>query len=133
MERRNFLQMIGFTPLLRDALKLQSDKIREDYSYRGWEIKWSGWIQIYNQRILIGHWTAIKSNQHLGVYSSVPGACGWFLTGQIFDTSVYGDEGQMFITPEISEVAAENQKKMGLLRLIKFLDHPTPLPSYWRL
>ena len=130
MERRKLLQMLGFTPTL--ALSLQGIKLHEtkDTQYKGWTIKWSDWIPCMNQHLLVGRWVAMKEGESIGVYSSVPGACGWFLPGQMFDISIH--EGQMFITPEITVVAAEKQKEMGLIRLLKFLDNPDPLPRYWR-
>jgi hypothetical protein len=128
MERRGFLKMIGFAPTLALPIGEKSEEAR----YHEWSVTWSGWIPMVNQHLLVGRWVALKHDDPIGVYSSVPGGCGWFLPGQMFDVSIYEKNGQMYITPEITMQAAEKQKNLGLMRLLKFLDNPDPLPEYWR-
>lgn len=134
MERRSLLKMLGLTPTLGLLVHSGSGPNEtKETTFKGWTVKWSGWMPIVNQRLLVGNWVAVKPDTDIGVYSSVPGDCTWFRTGYMFDTCVREKEGQMFITPETHAYAAEKQKEMGLLRLLKFLDNPDPMPSYWRL
>jgi hypothetical protein len=131
IERRSFLRMLGLTPTLGMMEHASIKPNNEATEYRGWTIKWTDWMPVFNQRVLVGHWVAVKEGNPFGVYSSVPGGLYWFLPGQLFDTSVYEQEGQMYITPETTVKAAENQKNLGLTRLLKFLDNPPPMPGYW--
>lgn len=132
IERRGFLRMLGLTPTLGMMQRAEAKVPEKETGYKGWTIKWTDWTPVVNQRVLIGNWVAVKKDSPLGFYSSVPGAVGWFLPGQLFDTSVYDEYGQMYITPETTVAAAEKQKQLGLTRLLNFLENPPPMPEYIR-
>lgn len=139
MERIGFLQMLGFglapvaiaTKAITPEHPIYGSTL-DDLSYKEWSIKWNGWIRPANMHVLSGYWVAYRKDSHLGAYSAVPGACGWFYPLQLFDTSIHEDDGQVVITPETSIKVAEKQKQMGLTRLIEFL-HEEKYSQFYHL
>lgn len=93
------------------------------FSYRGWNVFWTGWKTDYRSNILAGQWIAWPPVEKLGknrrfFVSCVPGECREYFPGEVFDIS--DPEGG--ITAETPRAFAEKKIILGLGRIKKLLD-----------
>jgi hypothetical protein len=87
-----------------------------------WFYRWSGWICLPNQDVLVGHWVAKRPDDPFawGVYSCYPGTTWKFSLDQLFDTSVQSD--QSLPNSETPAEKLEEFKTHAFHRLIAYID-----------
>lgn len=124
MNRRDLLRLL---PVVSAAAVIPTVSERKETNpnwgvHGDWFYRWSGWICIANQDLLVGRWVAKRPEDpfSFGVYSSYPGVTNKFYTDQIFDTSV--NREQSVPNSETSAEKLEEFKSEALRRLIAYIE-----------
>lgn len=68
------------------------NRIGCEYHYKGFCLRWTGWKECQNSTILVGQYVAwmksgLPKDQYRNFYSSIPGGCGEYKSGDEFDIS----------------------------------------------
>lgn len=145
IRRRNFVQMLSLSPLAfllpkvsarprsgvagetRRLLKerLWEEKPREvQMAYKGFTLRWSGWIGDINRPRYCGHWVGVDKETDMLVYASYPGKEGQFVRGDAFDITQVSP--QIEITLETPEATKNYAQYECLDRLHRVIDDLRP-------
>ena len=122
MNRRELFKAL-LPVAIAPAIALSVVSEQEPTKYRGWQIRWSGWIPSQNQHIYVGHWYAKNPKRGFDVCSAYPGKTGKFYADMIMDTSIQNDQGIPNL--ESTKEELDSYKADALHRLTKFMD------EYW--
>lgn len=124
MNRRDLLKLLpGISAAAVIPTVSERKEANANWGVHGdWFYRWSGWICIANQGILVGRWVAKRPEDpfSFGVYSSYPGGTYKFFADQLFDVSVKNE--QKVPNSETSAEKLEEFKAEALYRLIAFID-----------
>lgn len=86
----------------------------------GWEVRWSGWHELYDRRMLVAYWAADFS--HLNVGRSIISPC--FMEPfeyKDYEVIGYGEGLSQFLSDERLVEVAFLEKSRMLARLIKYM------------
>ena len=130
MNRRQLLKLLPTATVgAMISGETEKEKPHPDWGvYGDWFYRWSGWICIANQDLLVGRWVAKRPEDPFawGVYSSYPGVAAKFCADQLFDTHI--DAGQSIPNSETPTEKLEEFKNQSLERLIRYIEkHDTEL------
>lgn len=105
-----------------EALPITSSVKRFD----GWAVSWTGWKPIYNMDIIVGQWIARAKDSEVSLFSSCPGAAGYFTDGQLLDVSIRKE--QLIPKADSSKELLFSVMEQGLERLKKVMELAGPPP-----
>lgn len=103
----------------------------DDFSSKGWRIRWRGWRTPFNQTILFGVWMAYREDSPEGQYwvSTTLGHCGSYREFDVFDTTYYKEHGTK-LNPFSSERDRLAAKRLALMNLFESLKTGRPIPDH---
>jgi hypothetical protein len=131
MNRRELLTKLALgAPALVTLKLLDKPLVQHDSSefmYKGWRVKWSGWIGIAMTDAKVGRWFAY-SPERLGfqLFSSYPGGCGSYYDNMTFDVSLR--EWQTLPTERATPSDLAHYRSECLQRLMRLIDKCGPPP-----
>lgn len=124
MNRRDLLRLL---PVASAAAVIPTVSERKELNpnwgtHKDWFFRWSGWIPVANQDVMVGHWVAKRPDDpfSFGVYSSYPGTTYKFVADQMFNTSV--QQNQDVPNSETSAEKLDGFKSDALQRLIAYIE-----------
>jgi hypothetical protein len=124
MNRRDLLKLLpGISTVAVIPTISERKEINPNWGWhKDWFYRWSGWICLANQDVMIGRWVAKRPEEpfSFGVYSSYPGGTYRFSLDQMMDTSI--KYGQSIPNSETPTETLEEFKAEALRRLIAFIE-----------
>lgn len=72
---------------------------RDEFNYREWNVRWSGWKPVVNQHIQVGYWIAQHPKQERFWYSTVGGVVYHAHRYDVLDTTCDHRAGWEYPTP----------------------------------
>lgn len=94
MNRRSFFKFLPLLPLAGPSALLaigveEIDHPIYRYQYKDYYLRWTGWKGSMNHSEVVGQWLAVcRNDPQKMIYSSIPGACGFYFPGWVFDTTL---------------------------------------------
>lgn len=88
---------------------------QEKFSYRGWEVMWTGWKTSQESLDLCGQWVARKPTCEYRLYSSAPGAAGRIHKGECVNLAVMSNQAIPSFHSPISELVRSMTEARAVL------------------
>ncbi len=131
MKRRSFIQSLLAIPVVGAMARIALPSAHEvplprnwQMDYKGFALRWSGWIGDVNRPRYCGHWVGVNKETNTLIYASYPGREGEFKRGDAFD--IIRVSPQIEITLETSEALKTSAQSECLQRIIRVIDNWRP-------
>lgn len=115
-----------------DAKRLENNRL-----HHGYDIRWNGWKDAYNDESLVGCWLATPicwqwSNRHdfpqkPFIYSCTGGVVDWYGLGYVFNLT---HQRENYVTSRTPADHAERVKEKAYLALCKFINEHGGIDAY---
>lgn len=106
---------------MTEALEIKPSITKQynNYCYKGFIVKWTGWKEFPDSTKIVGQWLAENKNGNK-IYSSVPGCCSDYIDGDIFNVSTMPHQNYLHL--ESASELRELEKDKGLELLKQVID-----------
>jgi hypothetical protein len=86
--RRGFLGALGAAGTMATSVAVPANAEADEFQYRGWTVRWSGWREPINQMLVFGYWSADRAERDEIIAATTTGTVRAYHPCHVMDLSL---------------------------------------------